>query len=306
MSTLRAYFELLRLPAVFTAMADVMMGYLVTHQDLRPVALFLLLAAASSCLYLAGMVFNDVFDADLDARQRPQRPIPSGRVAHRSAWRLAASLLGTGVAAASLAGWLAGTWRPGTIAVLLAFCILLYDGALKRIVVAPLGMGACRMLNVLLGMSLAGTASAELATPWGTPPLLLAAGIGLYIVGVTLLARTETATSNRGAMTVATTILVLGLALLASAPWGGAVLVVAPQGWYLLWAVLALIIVRRCVVAIVRPTPQLVQAAVRHCLRSIIVIDAAIVLGHCGVFWGCAVLLLLAPMLLLETWFLTT
>ena len=32
------------------------------------------------CLYAAGMVLNDAFDAELDARERPERPIPSGRI----------------------------------------------------------------------------------------------------------------------------------------------------------------------------------------------------------------------------------
>jgi hypothetical protein len=52
--------------------------------------------------------------------------------------------------------------------------------------------------------------------------------------------------------------------------------------------------------------PLVVQQAVRNCLRSIVVIDAAIVLGFCGSFWGCSILALLAPMLLLERWASTT
>ncbi len=80
-SRLRAYVELLRLPAVFTAMADVALGFLFTHPTLEPWRIFVALWLASSSLYLAGMVLNDVFDAQLDARERPERPIPSGRIA---------------------------------------------------------------------------------------------------------------------------------------------------------------------------------------------------------------------------------
>jgi hypothetical protein len=54
------------------------------------------------------------------------------------------------------------------------------------------------------------------------------------------------------------------------------------------------------------PAPDFVQQAVRTCLRSIIVIDAAIVLGFYGPMWGCAVLGLLVPMLLMERWASTT
>ena len=75
----RAYFELLRFPAVFTAVADVMMGYLVTHGNLEPIHVFALLVAASSLMYLSGMVLNDVFDLDADTRERPGgRFLPAG------------------------------------------------------------------------------------------------------------------------------------------------------------------------------------------------------------------------------------
>ena len=35
------------------------------------------------------MVLNDVFDAEVDAREQPDRPIPSGRVSRRAAALLA-------------------------------------------------------------------------------------------------------------------------------------------------------------------------------------------------------------------------
>jgi hypothetical protein len=76
--------------------------------------------------------------------------------------------------------------------------------------------------------------------------------------------------------------------------------------WLILWGLLATVIVRRCLLAVRNPAPAFVQQAVRTCLRSIIVIDAAIVLGFCGPMWGCVVLALLVPMLLLERWASTT
>ena len=50
----RAYAQLMRVPAVFTAMANVAMGFLFTHGNLQPWPVFLLLWLASSCLYLVG------------------------------------------------------------------------------------------------------------------------------------------------------------------------------------------------------------------------------------------------------------
>ena len=75
-----AWLQLLRLPNVFTAVADVTMGFLVTPTGFEPKQNFALLVVASSLLYLSGMVLNDVFDAEIDADERPERPIPSGRV----------------------------------------------------------------------------------------------------------------------------------------------------------------------------------------------------------------------------------
>jgi 4-hydroxybenzoate polyprenyltransferase len=309
-STLRNYLELVRLPAVFTAVADVMMGYLVTRGELRPAAAFVVLATISALLYLAGMVLNDVFDAESDARERPERPIPSGCVSRKRAAVLGWGLLAAGVLLAIHISDHSHIWRITTVAAALAGCIVLYDAALKHTVAGPIAMGACRLLNVLLGMSLAAEAAArESVRAWTPAEWAIAAGVGVYVAGVTLLARGEAGSNTRPQLSAGAAIVLTGLAIIASVPaWSEptAQLAVVPRGWYLLWAVLVLVIARRCVVAIVRPTPRYVQAAVRHCLRSIIVIDAAVVLGFCGVYWGCAVLLLLAPMLLLERWFATT
>ncbi len=165
-----AWLQLLRLANVLTAVADVTMGYVVTHGDLQPPLQFAFLVVASCLLYLSGMVLNDVFDAEVDARERPERPIPSGRISLRAATAVGWAMLTSGVLVAWLCGLISSDWRPGAVAMLLAGCILLYDAVLKRTPLAPLAMGACRMLNVMLGMSL-GPLATEVASPyvrWGT------------------------------------------------------------------------------------------------------------------------------------------
>jgi 4-hydroxybenzoate polyprenyltransferase len=293
-----AWLKLLRLPNVFTAAADVMMGYLVTHAGLEPLPHFVLLVVASCLLYLSGIVLNDVFDAGVDARDRPDRPIPSGRVSRRAASMAGWVMLAAGVLVAWMAGILANDVRPGAVAMLLAACIVLYDSALKRTVLAPLVMGECRMLNVLLGMSLA-------IVPWAKFELAIAIGIGIYIMGVTIFARTEARESARLRLIVGLFVLMVGIALLAAVPaltGNRPPLDVAPNGWYLLWIVLALITARRCVLAVLDPIPPRVQAAVRHCVHSLIVLDAAVAVGYAGPFWGSMVMLLLLPTLILTLW----
>src|SRR5262245_7171367 len=102
--TLRPWFQLCRFPAVFTALADILLGFLLVHRTLEPVSEVILLLAASAGLYLTGMVFNDVFDHARDAIERPTRPIPSGRVSRRNAVLLGSTLAICGIAAAAAAG----------------------------------------------------------------------------------------------------------------------------------------------------------------------------------------------------------
>jgi hypothetical protein len=299
---LTAWLQLLRLPNVFTAAADVTMGYVVTHGELQPVLYFGLLVSASCLLYLSGMVLNDVFDAEVDAIEQPHRPIPSGRVPLKSAATVGWGLWISGLACGWLVTFLANDWRPGVVATLLGCIILLYDGALKTSRFAPLLMGECRFLNVLLGMSL-------MFVPWGRAELLIATGIGIYIVGVTVFARTDAKLSSRGRLTSGLLVLVAGIVLLAGVPtltYYRPPLEVPPVGWHLLWIAIGLITLRRCISAIFEPTPQRVQAAVRHCVQSIIVLDAAVAVGYAGPFWGFVILALLVPTLLLTMWLNST
>jgi len=312
-----AWLQLLRLPNVLTAVADVLMGYLVARGDLQPVGHSLLLVAASCLLYLSGMVLNDVFDAEVDARDFPERPIPSGRVSLRSATAVGWAMLASGVLVAWFVSFAARDWRPGMVGTLLGACVVLYDAVLKRTPIAPVLMGACRMLNVLLGMSLAGGAGllvAEATRPYGgrswyAAEWLIALGVGVYVTGVTVFARTDAQRSSRGQLTFGLVVLLAGIALLAAAPAlteNEPPLVFGPIGWYLLWGALALITARRCVLAINEPVPARVQAAVRHGVQSIIVLDAVVCVGYVGPYWGFAVLMLIFPTVLLGLWLKAT
>jgi 4-hydroxybenzoate polyprenyltransferase len=318
---MKAWLQLVRLPNVFTAVADVLMGYLVTHGTLQPASHFAHLVAASCLFYLSGMVLNDVFDAEIDSRERPERPIPSGRITKRAATTCGFAMLASGTLVACFASFALHDWRPAIVATALATCVILYDSALKRTPIAPLAMGACRTLNVLLGMSLA--SQSGLATPDGlatsvasrfvdwntTTAWLIALGIGVYIVGLTWFARTEVRTSSRPQLIGGTIVVLAGMALLATVPhWSNHIprLRVTTIGWYLLWAALALITARRCIVAIFNPTPDRVQTAVRHLVQTIIVLDAAVCVGYASPTWGFAVLALLLPTILLAGWLKAT
>ncbi len=296
---MRAYLQLLRLPNVFTAMADILLGFLFTHQRLEPWPLFALLLAASSMLYLSGMALNDVFDREQDARERPFRPIPSGRIAAPAARRLGLGMMALAVFLGWAASGMAGDPRPGSVATLLAAAVLLYDGLLKRTPAGPVMMGVCRLLNVLLGMSVSPDA-------WQAVHWVVAGGIGLYIVGVTVFARKEAAQSVRPQLALGVVVLLAGLALLASLPswatgqeWPP---MNVPERWYVFWALLGMLIAWRCARAVVDPRPPLVQAAVRNCIFSLVILDAGACMAVQEIQWGVVILALLVPTMILGRW----
>jgi 4-hydroxybenzoate polyprenyltransferase len=77
------------------------------------------------------VVFNDVFDARLDAVERPERPIPSGRASLQGATILGIVLLLVGVVAAAFVSAFSGVLAAG-----IAVLALVYDKYGKH---TPLG-----------------------------------------------------------------------------------------------------------------------------------------------------------------------
>jgi 4-hydroxybenzoate polyprenyltransferase len=179
---LRGYLRLLRPPNLLTVPGDPLVGFLLTAWAWRWSMVWPILAAL--LLYAAGLVFNDLFDREEDARERPDRPLPSGAVSPRAA-TIAAAMLSI---AALLVAWPAG-WLTALTAAGLLGCVLAYDGGLKRSrLLGPLAMGSCRAVSVLLGAAGAWHVSGR-----SMSMSFIAAGvIGLYIAAVTAIARRET------------------------------------------------------------------------------------------------------------------
>ncbi|PIQ21202.1 MAG: polyprenyltransferase, partial [Cytophagales bacterium CG18_big_fil_WC_8_21_14_2_50_42_9] len=161
MSRLFAHFVLLRPANIITAIADIMLGFaasgsvMMLMQDDEVTAgepqmrLLYWLILSTIGLYGGGVVFNDVFDAELDRVERPERPIPSGAASRVSATVLGALLLIGGIAAAFQVSVLSGA-----LAVLISVIALVYDALGKHFsVLGPINMGLCRGLNLLLGIS---------------------------------------------------------------------------------------------------------------------------------------------------------
>ncbi|MFC6081285.1 SCO3242 family prenyltransferase [Sphaerisporangium aureirubrum] len=149
----RALAELVRAPAALSVPGDTVAGAAASGTLGRATAG---LAAASVCLYWGGMAANDWADRELDARERPERPIPSGRISPRRALGVAAGLTAAGIGLAALAGGR----RALAVALPLAGAVWAYDLRAKNTRAGPAVMAACRGLDVLLGACGARTAEA--------------------------------------------------------------------------------------------------------------------------------------------------
>jgi len=292
--------RLLRLPNVFTAFADIGLGLCATAALSRAAVndefgwKAALLLLASGMLYTAGMVWNDYFDLAEDKRDRPFRPLPSGRVSVRTAVVLGTVLLAGGGVCAALTG------RAGALVGLaLAGAIIAYDARIKRTAAGPVGMAFCRFLNVLLGLSLAAPGDLPLATR-----LHLALTVGVYIVGVTWFARTEEKRSDSRVLTRAALVMLAAALLALAAATRVQPGTASPLFPYLL--VVAGFWVGAPVLAAVRkPTPDRVQAGVRRSIFGLVVLDALLASVFVGT-WGLLLVLLLPPALLLGKWVYST
>ena len=294
--------RLVRLPNAFTAIADICLGALVTGALPEHSFRFAWLLGASVCLYWAGMVWNDYFDLDQDKRERPFRPLPSGRVSIASAWRIGLVLVVFGLASALLADWQDSglRWRAFPLAVLLVVAILSYDGWLKQTWFGPIMMGTCRFLNVFMGLSVADQAT----TSWG---VTLAVAVGIYIIGVTWFARTEARISNQYTLVVGAAFMLAGLVVALAIPPLAQITETADTVFlfpYLLTA-FGYYIGSAVVRAIRRPLPQRVQVAVKRAVLGLIVLDGILATAIIGVT-GLVLLVLLVPAHFLGRWVYST
>jgi 4-hydroxybenzoate polyprenyltransferase len=147
---IRNYLTLVRFPNLFTLPSNVLLGFFSTQSsNAIEVNAIVLLILVSACLYAVGVIFNDIADRQIDRKERPNRPIPSGKIKQRNATILAMLLIAISIIVSNFIS-------PATLTVVfvLITTIFLYDFVLKNSVLGPAAMAATRVLNILLGASL--------------------------------------------------------------------------------------------------------------------------------------------------------
>lgn len=303
--------RLVRIPTVFTILADVSAGFFLVAHGHQPVARWLVVLLAAVCLYWAGMIFNDVFDVEQDRRERPTRPLPAGEIAVRRAATVGGILLVLGVMLAGASGWIPAadeassslppSWLPLGIALGLSVMVLLYDGPLKRTLLAPAAMGSCRFLSFLLGASPVLPIALEAGWDGAIPQHVLGAalGMGVYVMGVTLVARHEAAESHKATLAGGLVVMALGLGLIAFVPRfaeaGAGLVVRGDREFALLIGMLGLTIMARGINAVRDPEPRRVQMTVRAALLTLIPLSAALAFLGAGPVYGLGIFALVIP-----------
>jgi hypothetical protein len=138
-----------------------------------------LLVLAASAFYVGGMFLNDAFDAEIDAKERPERPIPSGEITKTAVMRWGFGFLALGVVLVAFV-------HPRAVLAALGTCglIVLYDRFHKGNPAGPLVMGLCRV-----GLY---TIAAYAVAPSLSRGVLVGAALLLgYVLGLTYVAKHE-------------------------------------------------------------------------------------------------------------------
>lgn len=292
MGKVTGFLRLMRPANIITAIADILAGISIAGYfagdintiDIRPA---LLLVAATIGLYGGGVVFNDVFDADLDKIERPERAIPSGLINVASATFFALILLSAGILAASFVHTGGIFSSSGLLAVFIALFAVIYDKWGKHhLLLGPLNMGLCRGLNLLLGMSII---PASLPQYWfiGFVPVI-------YIGAITMVSRGEVHGGKKNTLYGAVILYLLVIMSISSIAIGnghilyaGAFLVLL--GWMIFPPLLK---------AIRNPVGPLIGKAVKAGVIALIIMNAAWSAAF-GFTWFALLILSLLPVSLL-------
>lgn len=261
------YLRLGRVSNLPTVWTNVLAGAVLAGASLDP-GLLVRLLVALSLFYVAGMYLNDAFDREIDARERPERPIPAGHVSATSVFAIGYGLLAAAVGVLAVHALQPGP--PGRAmavgsGVLLAGLIVYYDAQHKGMLWSPVVMGLCRVLVYV-------TAALAAAGRLGAPVVGGAAILLSYLIGLTYVAKQENLTAYRNLWPLACLFapFVYGLPTLLGGALGAAIYL-GFLGW-----------VGHAVWLLIRPGRPDIRGAVVSMIAGISLLDALLIAGSGG------------------------
>jgi len=171
------YLQLVRIPGIFTALSNVLIGYFFSLSQTE-VFSFPFLLLTSGFLFCSGMILNDYFDLQIDKRERPDRPLPSKKISKQNAFLLGIIFLILANLFASIVGY-----HALIISLIMTALIFTYNYKLKFIsFLGIFNLSLIRFLNVLLGFSV-------LSITFDI--IQYAIPIGIFVGGISILAKNE-------------------------------------------------------------------------------------------------------------------
>lgn len=293
MEKLIGYLRLMRPANIVTAVADILAGIAISgffpgpREDFAPLVWLIL---STSGLYGGGVVMNDVFDADLDSVERPERPIPSGLISKAQAASLGVLLLSGGVVFAFLVSNFSGI-----LALVIAIAAIVYDKWAKHSsFLGPLNMGICRGLNLLLGLSII---PAQVSEYW-----FLALVPIIYIAAITMISRGEVHGGQKQILFAAALLYGLAMAgiLYVSISHDQAITTLF---FILIWGFMVFLPLRK---AIRKPEGRMIGRAVKAGVLALILMNAAWASAFGGTYLAFIIILLLPLSILLAKVFAVT
>lgn len=178
-SRLRAWLDLVRISNAPTCVSNVLVGWTIGGgtDTLWPLIFITIVVVA---IYVAGMILNDVFDADWDRQYRADRPIVSGMIRRGTAGVFGVVLLLLATTSTLFLG-------PAvlTATCVLAGFVLVYDASHRFWPTAVIGMSMCRAMVYLVAALVAADAPSAFLLTWSM------IAIGIWTAGITLIARRE-------------------------------------------------------------------------------------------------------------------
>jgi 4-hydroxybenzoate polyprenyltransferase len=291
---LRQYLLLVRLPNTFTVPSNILAGYfaviLPSYANVSHLAILIL---SSLLLYLSGIVFNDYFDIEEDRKERPFRPLPSGKVTKQKAFIIAAASMLAG----NILVFAVGATSV-VISIILSVTIIAYNYRLKHTITGPFIMGAARFLNVFLGAS-----PAFPALLFSNNNILIlrimlvSVSVFLYVIAISILSRMEIG-ATRSIQTVMCPFFIV-FAVITMILFAGLV------GIFKINLVVSLTLFAGTVIITFKQTifkdysSTGIQKAIKIMVLSIIILDSVFVSGTAGLYYGLATLLLIIPSIVL-------
>ncbi len=272
---IRTYLQLVRFPGIFTVFSNVLLGFFVVQQITIDWLSLGFLLATSGFLFFAGMIFNDFFDYDIDKKQRPERPLPSGKISKKHAFYLGLCFL----VLANICSAFVGV-QSLFVSISMTGFILLYDIKLKNIpILGILNLSLIRFFNVILGTTIVAL-SIDI--------ILIAIPVAILVAGISIFAKTENSQYSKRAEILNLIFIVATIFYVNLLAFGGEII-------FYFFMVLFISSIFVPFYFYKEKTNANIQKKVTFQLLSIIILDAALLSIYSELIFALVILILFVP-----------